>query len=614
MNASRLHTLLSQARHYPFLLASAATGVVVGGLLLAGQDAAAFWLLVFAAGVVVIRQSVLMIRSFRSGAWGVDLLAIIAIGATVLTRELVAAAIILVMLTGGEAIQDYAERRARAELTALLRRAPTDAHLVVGDGVRDVPVDQLQPGDVVEVQPGETVPVDGVLLSAGLFDQSSITGESLPVDHAAGSSVMSGSVNGEAAVQLRATATAARSQLATIIDLVAAAADSRAPFVRLADRFAIPFTAVALAIGAVAWIVSGSPTRFAEVLVVATPCPLLIAAPVAFIAGTNRAARAGLIVKSGAVLEQLSRVRTVALDKTGTLTAGTPRVVRVEPRGDRPDLLGIAAAVETHSTHLLADAIVAAADEAGTAVPPAVAVREVPGMGATGIVNGATVSIGKQAFVEQHAEVGEGMPLAAGETAVFVAIDGRYAGRIVLRDELRHNAPRTLDRLRELGVQQVMMLTGDGRETAEAVARDLGITDVRAALLPADKVDAVRRAPHPVMMVGDGVNDAPVLAAADVGVAMGARGATAASESADVVVLVDDLAKVPEAVSIARRTVRIALQSAWVGVGVSVVLMGVAAFGVLPAFLGALLQEGLDIVVIVNGLRATRPGRWDQRP
>lgn len=606
---TRVLRLVSQLRHYPYLIAAVASGLVAGALLIAGQYTLAYWLVVIVAATVGIRQLVAMLRSLRAGSWGVDALAILAITATLLTGELIAAIIILIMLTGGDALQDYAERRARAELTELLRKAPSIGHLVVDHGLREAPVGELKIGDVVEVQPGETVPVDGLLLLSGVFDESSISGESIPVDRTAGSTVLSGAVNGEGTVRVRATATAASSQLATIIDLVAAAADSRAPFVRLADRFAIPFTGVALAIASLAWALSGDPTRFAEVLVVATPCPLLIAAPVAFVAGTNRAAKAGMIVKSGGVLEQLARVRTVALDKTGTLTVGRPRVVRVEPGHPGLDPLEAAAAVEAHSTHLLADAIVDFARNVSGSIAVAEHVREVPGMGVTGDVAGRRVNAGKRAFVETVTSGFDAAALIPGETAVYVAVDGRYAGRIVLRDEIRPNATATLAKLRALGIRHLMMLTGDGRETAATVAREVGIAEVRASLLPTGKVDAVRSAEHPILMVGDGVNDAPVLAAADVGVAMGARGSTAASESADVVIMVDDLSRVPDVILIARDTVRIALQSAWVGVGVSTMLMVVAAFGFLPAVAGALLQEGIDVVVILNGLRATRGAR-----
>jgi heavy metal translocating P-type ATPase len=584
------------------VIAALAIGAFGAGVQLAGYEVIARWGISIFAVAVALRSLVSMIRAIRSGAWGIDFLAILAIGSTVALGDHWAALIVVVMLTGGEALEQFAERSARAELTALLERAPAVAHLVNGEP-RDVPVEEVQIGDLVEVRPGETVPVDGILLDDGVFDESSISGESLPVTRAAESAVLSGAVNGERGVRVRATATVAHSQLQTIIDLVAAAADERAPFVRLADRFALPFSIAAVLFAGLAWLISGEPSRFAEVLVVATPCPLLIAAPVAFLAGTNRASGLGVIVKSGGVLERASRIRTVALDKTGTLTDGHPTVVRVEPVSDN-DVLALAGALEAHSPHLLAASIVEAAERAGT-VPGAEGIREVPGMGLEGTVAGRHVRVGKAAFVP-GSESRAAAPLAPGEMTVHVGVDGEYAGTIVMRDTLRPDARHTIDRLRALGVRDFIMLTGDARATAETIGAQTGVTDVRAALMPKDKVEAVRTAQKPVMMVGDGVNDAPVLAAADVGVAMGARGSSAASQSADIVLLVDDFGRVADVVTIARRTVRVATQSVWVGIGLSAALMVIAALGFLPAIFGALLQEGIDVLTILNGLRA----RW----
>lgn len=473
-----------------------------------------------------------------------------------------------------------------------------------------MPVGEVAIGDIVEVRPGEVLPVDGLVLDDdATLDESSLTGESLPVVHAAGDAVASGAVNGGGVIRIRATATAAGSQYQAIIDLVSAASDSRAPFVRLADRVALPFTAVAFLIGGIAWAVSGDPTRFAEVLVVATPCPLLIAAPVAFIAGMSRAAGFGVIIKNGGVLERLARVRTAAFDKTGTLTRGEPVVLRVDTvdgggaslSADR--VLSAAASVEQDSAHVLAQAVVTAASGASRA---ATGVAEVMGRGIHGTVDGVAVSVGRQDWVDAAARP-TWAALGAGEMAVHVALDARLAGRIVLTDELRPESAEALTRLRALGVTRTVMLSGDSVETAEAIGARCGIDEVQARLLPADKVAAVHDLqPRPVLMVGDGVNDAPVLALADVGVAMGARGATAASESADVVVLVEDLLRVPRTVALAQRTIRIAMQSIGIGIGLSLVLMLVAAFGVIPAIVGAGLQELIDVVTILNSLRAGR--------
>jgi heavy metal translocating P-type ATPase len=588
---------------YPWVIAAVAVGLVGGGLQLLGVVVPSRWLISAFAIVVAVRSLIAMVRQLRTGAWGIDFLAILAIGSTVALGDQWAALIVVVMLTGGEALEQFAERSARAELTALLERAPAIAHVVSGELATSVPVAEVRVGDVVEVRPGETVPVDGTLLDDGEFDESSMSGESLPVSRAVGSLVMSGAVNGERTVRLVAIATVAHSQLQTIIDLVAAAADERAPFVRLADRFALPFSIAAVLFAGLAWLLSGEPSRFAEVLVVATPCPLLIAAPVAFLAGTNRASGLGVIVKSGGVLERASRIRTVALDKTGTITAGHPEVVRVV---GGPEVLAIAGALEAHSSHLLAPSIAAAAERAG-AVPIAHDITEIPGMGLRGTVEGRAAVVGRAAFVPGAVDRDPG--LAAGETAVHIAVDGEYMGAIVLRDTPREDARRTIERLRALGIRHFIMLTGDARATAEAIGAQTGLTDIRASLMPADKVEAVRTAEKPVMMIGDGVNDAPVLAAADVGVAMGARGSTAASQSADIVLLVDDFGRIADVITIARRTVRVATQSVWVGIGLSTALMVVAAFGFLPAILGALLQEAVDVLTILNGLRA----RWGVR-
>lgn len=556
-----------------------------------------------------------VVRLAVTGTWGLDLLAVTAIASTLLVGEYWAALVIVFMLTGGQALEDFAVDRARRAVTELLRHAPRVAHRLAADVVDDVAVELVAVGDVLQVRPGESIPVDGILVSGeAVLDESTLTGESLPVQRASGERLLSGAVNGSAVIEVRAVATAADSEFQKILDLVESASNSKAPFVRMADRFAVPFTALAFAIAAVACAWSGDPVRFAEVLVVATPCPLLIAAPVAFVAGMNRAAKAGIIVRGGGSFEQLARVRSVAFDKTGTLTHGSPDVDRVEPVGslDEDDLLALAAAVESQSGHVLANAVVEAARSRGISIPPPTHLVEVAGKGVIAQVNGLRVTIGKQAFVSAVDDVWTGAtdPLGAGEMAIYVAIDGLPAGRVVLRDETRGNAAESLAGLRALGIEHTMMLTGDGAQTAGFVAAQVGIDDVRASLLPEQKVVAIATlSPRPVLMVGDGVNDAPVLAAADVGVAMGARGSTAASETADVVVLVDDLGRVVEVVRIARRTIRIAKQSIWVGIGLSILLMVIAAFGVIPAIVGAGLQEAVDVATIANGLRAVGRGR-----
>jgi ATPase, P-type (transporting), HAD superfamily, subfamily IC/heavy metal translocating P-type ATPase len=559
-------------------------------------------------------QAQTMVKELRSERIGLDVLAVTAIVSTVAVGEHWAALVVVLMITGGEALEQYASARARREITALLARTPQQAHRIGPDeSLTDIPVGTVAVGDDLLIKPGEAVPVDAVLADAeATFDESSLTGESLPARRSRGDAVLSGSVNGSTVVHVRATALAKDSQYQQIVALVEAASGKRAPFVRLADRYAMPFTAFAFLIAGAAWWISGDAVRFAEVLVVATPCPLLVAAPVAFIGGMSRAAKNGVVVKSGGVLEQLARVRTVAFDKTGTLTHGRPEVEGVIPfAGFTVDqLTRFAAAAERYSPHVLAHSIAQAASRLPWA--DATGVSEEPGRGVVATVEGHRVVVGKASFVAAKSAPFVPPELSAGQMAVYVAIDGVPAGQITLSDLMRGNAAQTLEELASLGVRRTIILTGDARATAEHIAAAIGITDVEAGLLPAGKVTAVNSVvERPVMMIGDGVNDAPVLAAADVGVAMGARGSTAASESADVVIMVDDLARAPRAISIAQRTVSVAVQSIWIGISLSILLMLVAAFGTIPAIVGAALQELVDLISILNSLRAVAdaPGR-----
>jgi heavy metal translocating P-type ATPase len=605
-------------RRYPVVAATIGVGLVGLALLAAGQTTASAWLVGGYALAVAGWQAVGMVRDLVRGNFGLDVLAVTAIVATILVGDHWAALIVVLMLTGGEALEDYANARANREVSALFERAPRFAHRVGPDGaLTEVPISEIAVGDLVMVRPGEVVPVDGTLEGeAASFDESSITGEPLPVEHGPGEQVLSGSVSQQRVALVRASATAAESQYQQVIDLVRAAAASKSPIVRLADRYAVPFTLVSLAIAGLAWGLSGDPVRFAQVLVVATPCPLLIAAPVAFLAGMSRAASVGVIVKSGGVMETLARTRTVALDKTGTLTHGQPVVDVVEPVDgvSGSELLRIAAAAEAFSTHVLARTIVAAARQRHLDVPAASGVEETTAAGMTADVLGRLTAVGNAAHVERvtgHRPPDQ--PVLPGHMAIHVGTADGYLGRILVTDQVRGNAPATLHALRSLGVHAVTMLTGDAADTARHVAGQLGIADVRAGLLPADKVAQVASVPErPVAMVGDGVNDAPVLAAADVGIAMGACGATAASESADVVILLDDLSRVATSIAIAQRTVRIALQAIWLGIAISVALMLVAVWGVLPAIVGAALQELVDLAAILTALRAVRPGRAER--
>ncbi|KAA9132866.1 heavy metal translocating P-type ATPase [Microbacterium caowuchunii] len=599
---------------YAFIALSVLVLAAVILLHLTGAEVAGRWIATVYVAAYIAWTLVDMVREVLRGHVGLDVLAVVAMIATLAVGEYIASLIVVLMLSGGEALELFAARRAQRDLTALLDRSPRTAHVLVhprstdSDEVQDVAVDDVAIGDLLLVRPSEVVPVDGVLLSeSGTFDESSLTGESLPVTHAAGAEVLSGSVNSTRAVHIRAVRRSADSQYQQIVALVREAQSSRAPVVRLADRFAVPFTAVSLVLAGVAWTVSGDPTRFAEVLVLATPCPLLIAAPVAFLGGLSRAAKAGVIMKGGAVIEQLARVRSAAFDKTGTLTQGRPQLVSVRPAAgfDETELLRLAASAEQYSSHVLAEGIRTAAQDRGLTLLPSDEAGEVATNGVTAVIDGKVVVVGKPAYVRSLAPDTVRADLPAGEAAAYVAVDGRFGGVLVLADAVRPESAGVISWLRAHGVRRITMLTGDVRPTAEAIARDIGIDDVHAEILPADKVHlAAALQPRPVMMVGDGVNDAPVLAAADVGIAMGAKGATAAGDAADVVIVVDSLSRVVDAVSIGRHTVTVALTAIWIGIGLSVGLMLVAMTGVIPAVVGALVQELVDLATILYALRA----------
>ncbi|BCW19366.1 cobalt ABC transporter ATP-binding protein [Arthrobacter sp. NtRootA9] len=610
--------LAAALRQYPLVALTVLVLAATLGLLAAGLDQPARWGASAYAGAVGLLRAAAMVRTLRQGRWGIDILALMAIASTVAVGEYLAALVVILMLAGGEALETFAQGRAARELKSLLDRAPRFAHLEAGGPeLEEIPIGDVVPGDILVVRPSELVPVDGELLSeTATLDESSLTGESLPVERVGGDVLLSGSVNGEAAIRLRATATAADSQYSRIIALVEEASSSRAPVVRLADRYAVPFTALAVAMAAVAWVLSADPVRFAQVLVVATPCPLLIAAPVAFLAGTSQAAHRGIIIKNTRTLEQLAKTRTAVFDKTGTLTSGRPVLERVELPDREADssggaleasrILQLAASAEQYSSHVLAASVIEAAAAHRLDLLPVTEATEHATHGVEAVCGGHRVVVGKAGLV-RAAEGFRETPLHSGQLAVHVAVNGVYAGALVMRDPLRGNAVATLEELQRLGVRHTMLLTGDAGGTAAHIAREAGISRVQADCLPEDKVRTVAAVrERPVLMVGDGVNDAPVLAAADVGVAMGAKGATAASESADVVVMLDDLSKVALAVAIGKRTMSVALVSIWTGIGLSIGLMAVAMTGYIPAVTGALLQELVDLATILNGLRALR--------
>ncbi len=555
-----------------------------------------------------------MIETLRSGEFGVDLLAITAIVTSVILGEYWAGIVIVLMLTGGEALEDYAEGRAKVELTALLERKPQKAHVVKAGKRSDVKASDVVIGDKVLILPGEVVPVDGeVIEGSSSFDESSLTGESLPVSKVTGDQLLSGSINMEGEITIRALNSAADSQYEQIIKLVRSASSSRSPFVRLADRYSVPFTIIAFLIAGTAWVMSGQAVRFLEVIVVATPCPLLLGAPIALVSGMSRAARHGVIIKNGSALERLAEVKTVAFDKTGTLTQGIPSVDKIVAFGSakKDDVLAIAAALGMSSTHILSESMVQAAESKKLKIPKAKQVTEIPGHGLRGTTSGNVVLVGRLSMLEENGvEIPKGLTLkSVGQTASYVAVRNQLIGYVTFVDHVREESKSMIAKLKQLGIRHTLMVTGDNEFTAKAIAKKVGIEQVEANCLPADKIHAVEGVTNkPVAFVGDGVNDAPVLTAADVGIALGARGSTAASESADVVIMLDDISRVATSISIAKRTFKIAKQSIMIGIFISIGLMLVFSTGRFKAVQGAAIQELVDVAVILNALRAH--GSW----
>ena len=716
------------------------------------------WIVIALVVYTIVVTVIGMIDDLRHGHVGVDLLAVIAIASTVAVQEYWAAWAVVLMISSGEAIEEFAQSKAESNLTALVDAAPRTAHVVTLPGVRGhvhttggehaadvteggfrkvagagdsgvggsaayvsvsgesdkpgtkpydaagehfetVPVDQVKLGDVILVLPGETVPVDGELLSGvATLDLSNINGEPVPREVYAGARVLSGAVNGSTALTMRATQLAQDSQYQKILELVSSAQESRPTVVKTADVLAVPFTILSLAIAGIAWAVAGTPLRFAQVLVLATPCPLLIAAPVAYVAGTGRLAKAGILIKAQDVLENLGRVSHIFFDKTGTLTVKQPQVVRVEKPFensspyDENHILMMAGVVEGYSVHILSKGIAAAGQKAmqelyaryengqrlcaerdlpghGRDYPVVKNIEEQSGKGVSGEVNGHAVRVGRFAYVTADeagfthvlgagvaagtaagavadSAVGDSAtgtaagaskkpevnslfaPLEPDEMAAYVAIDGKLAARIVLRDVPRENAKASLEKLHRLGVKKLSMLTGDKEASARIIAGEVGIDDVQSELFPEGKVAAVKNATEDAhqnqpawdkvvqrvvgesmtrqvtMMVGDGVNDAPVLAVADIGMAMTDGTSTAASESAQVVIMNDDIASVPRAIAIARRTKKVMLQAVLGGLGLAIIGMVAAAFNLIPVVVGAFMQEAIDVVSILWALTA----------
>lgn len=558
-----------------------------------------------------------VLAELRHGHAGVDLIAILALGGTLAVHEYLAGALIALMLATGRTLEAAAQRRASHDLRALLEHAPRTARRRTGTEVRTVPLAEVAVGDLLVVGPGEVVPVDGhVAEGPAVLDESVLTGESAPVEYGHGRTVRSGVVNAGGAFELRASATEQDSTYAEIVRLAQQAGAESAPVVRLADRYAAWFLPLTLAVAGLTWLISGSEVRAVAVLVVATPCPLLLAAPVAIVSGLSRASRLGVVVRDGGALENLGRARTLLLDKTGTLTRGRPHVLDVTgaPGWKPAEVLRLAASVDQYSPHVLAHAIVDAARERGLEPSAATGVSEEPGRGARATVEGHRMAVGRLdlgADRDAWVRAARNRALLDGAAVSWLTVDGRPVGAVLLRDPLRHDAPRTLRRLRGAGIERLVMLTGDRPEPAREVAAVLGLDDVCADLTPADKVAAVRTEGERAVtvMVGDGVNDAPALAAAHVGVAMGARGSTASSEAADVVLTTDRVDRLADAVAIAVRARRIAVQSALGGMLMSLAAMAAAAAGLLPPAAGALLQEAIDVAVILNALRALNVGQ-----
>lgn len=598
--------------------------LAAGGLAFAsGQDILAQRLWAGATALVLALLVFHILSSLKRGEFGLDLIAALAMGTALLFGENLAGAIVALMFTGGEALEAFAQRRAAREMSALLARLPRSAARYEEGRLTEVPLEALCPGDRLLVRRGEVVPVDGTVESPqAILDQSALTGEPLAVRHVRGAPIMSGSTNAGDAFDLLARQAAADSTYAGIVRLVETAQRSRAPMVRLADRYALGFLALTLAIAGAAWAFSGDPVRLLAVLVIATPCPLILAVPVAIISGISRCAGRGVLVKEGGTLERLAALRTVLIDKTGTLTGGRPRLVAIAAREGLPpdEVLRLAAALDQASAHVVAGALVEAAGERGLTLPSPQQVSEEPGAGLSGRVDGRVVAVGGWDFVTARlASAAIAPDIAAaraewtarpGTVVVAVAVDGALAGALLLADAVREEAQAVLGALRELGVTRLILATGDETARAEAIAAGLGFDAVLSNMTPLDKAAAVA-AEHsngPVMMIGDGVNDAPALAAADIGVAMGggASAGGASSEAAGIVILVDRLDRLIDAMRIARRSRAIALQSVVAGIGLSTLGMIAAAFGLLAPVEGALLQEAIDVAVILNALRALR--------
>ncbi|MFL5562724.1 MAG: heavy metal translocating P-type ATPase [Gemmatimonadaceae bacterium] len=608
------------------LIAVAALVVLAAGLVVRGAGGEQLGGRILFGGLLVTGAPLAWrtLRGMMNGEFASDIVAMLAIVGAVALNQPIAGLVVVVMQSGGETLERYAEGRASAAVRALEQDAPHIAHRVRGDGpaVDDITVESIAVGDVLLVRPGEMIPCDAVVVDGrSHVDSSRLRGEPIPVTAAAGTTLLSGSLDIDGPLVIRATAVAGESQYARIVDLVRTAQASKAPLQRLADRYATWFTPLTLVVCAAAWLLSGEVERVLAVLVVATPCPLILATPVAIIGGINRAARQLVVVRNGGALEQLSSVNVAVFDKTGTLTIGSPEVGRVVPLGSRDamELLRLAGSIEQGSGHLLARSVVRAAMASGAVLDRPTGVEEHAGQGVAGRLDGREIIVGSRSLIEAKAP---GTLAAFGSAASdaglrsFIVVDGAAAGVIEYADQLRGGLAPFFARLRALGADRLVLLSGDSAAHTAAVAAAVGITEARGDLLPGDKVTIVRElvnAGARVLMVGDGTNDAPALTAANVGIALAGHGGGIVAEAADIVVLGSDVTRVADAIVIARRTLQIAKQSIRVGLGLSVIAMAAAAFGFVAPVPGALLQEAIDVAVIVNALRTSRAPRQARR-
>jgi heavy metal translocating P-type ATPase len=596
----------------PLTALAALAGVTLGGVSWAfGSSSVArgCWAITTIALLIPLAWSVA--RSLARRDFGVDLIALLSMAGAIAVGQYLAGAVVAVMLAGGNALERFAQSRARRDLSLLVSRIPTTANVLRGGEVVTVAADAVSVGDRLVVRAGEIVPTDGTVLSTdAVLDTAALTGEPLPVHMQRGDDIASGSVNAGATMEIAATHRAGESTFAALVRLVQDAEHSQAPFVRMADRYAGWFLPIALGLAGLGWALSGDPVRAVAVLVIATPCPLILAAPVALVSAVSRTARAGVIVKGAPVIETLAATTTVMLDKTGTLTLGTPTVVGVDAAegGDRSQVLRLAASLDQASPHIVAQAIVAEAREQGLALTVPAMPRETPGQGITGIVEGHRIAVGSAGFITTLGYTAPQSGGAAGRTDVHVVIDDAAAGRIDVSDRLRPESKGLVELLRRAGVSHVLLVTGDRRPVADAIAAATGIERVYADMSAQAKLDLVSalRAGDPhgrIAMIGDGINDAPALALADTGVAVGAT-ATVATQTADAVIVSDRIDRIADAIRISRRSMRIARQSVVVGLGLSVVGMLAAVAGLLQPIGGALAQEAIDVAVILNALRA----------